>query len=53
MLRKFEYLWNKNVYNNSYISIAEKLEEWIKKNRMPEKKVKNKVKNFSKNIHCD
>jgi len=53
ILRKLEYLWNKNVYDNSCISLAENLEEWIKKNRMPEKKVKNKVKNFSKNMHCD
>lgn len=53
LLRKLESIWNKKVFDESYTSLAEKLEEWIKKNRMPKNKVKNKVKNFSKNLNCD
>lgn len=53
ILRKIEHLWNKNVYSNSCFSLAEKLEEWIKKNRMPESKINNLVTKFSKNIDCD
>lgn len=53
ILRKIEYLWNKNVYKNSYTSLAEKLEEWIKKIRMPQWKINKLIKNFSKNLNCD
>ena len=53
ILRKVEYMRNKDVYKNSYISLAEKLEEWVKKNRMPESKINRLVKDFSKNLNCD
>ena len=53
LLRKIEYIRNKNVYNNSYTSIAENLEEWVKKVRMPESKINKLIKNFFKNLHCD
>lgn len=53
LLRKIEHLWNKEVYKDSCISLAEKLEEWIKKNRMPESKINKLIKNFSKNLNCD
>ena len=53
LLLKMEYLWNKNVYDTSCITIAEKLEEIIKRFRMPESKIQNKIKKFSKNLDCD
>jgi UDP-2,3-diacylglucosamine pyrophosphatase LpxH len=53
LLLKIEYLWNRNVYNTSYFSLAEKLEEWVKKVRMPESKINRLIKNFSKNIDTD
>ena len=53
LLLKIEYLWNKKTYDTSYNSLAEKLEEWVKKNRMHEEKVKEKVKKFSQNMDCD
>ena len=53
LLRKMEHLWNKKIYQGSCISIAEKLEEWIKKIRMPESKINNLIKNFSKNLNCN
>jgi exopolysaccharide biosynthesis predicted pyruvyltransferase EpsI len=53
LLLKIESLWNKNVFDNSYFSIAERFEEWIKKVRMPEYKIKSKVENFSKDLDCD
>ena len=53
VLRRIEHIRNKNVYKNSYISIAERLEEWIKKIRMPESKINNLIKKYYKNIKCD
>lgn len=53
LLRKLEGTWNKNVFDESYISLAEKLEEWIKKNRMPEKKINKKIRKFFNNLNCD
>ena len=51
LLLKIENIWNKNVFNHPYLSIAERLEEWIKKVRMPDYKINKKIKNFSKNIN--
>ncbi len=53
LLLKFENLRNKKVLNNDYISIAEKLEEQVKKWRMPESKIKNKLIKFTKTLNCD
>lgn len=53
LLWKLESIRNKDVYKESLVSIAEKLEEWIKKNRMPEEKINKKIKKFSKNLNCD
>lgn len=53
ILRKTEYLRNKNVYSTSCFSLAEKLEERVKKNRMPEHKINRLVRKFSKNLNCD
>lgn len=53
ILLKIEHIWNKNVYDIKCISIAEKLEEWIKKIRMPKSKIDKKIKRFSKNIDSD
>lgn len=53
LLLKIESLWNKNTFSNSYLSIAEKLEEWIKKVRVPAQKLKNKIRRFSKTLNCD
>ena len=53
LLLKIEYLWNKNVYKIWHISLAEKLEEWVKKHRMPQSKIDKLIKNFSKNLDCD
>ena len=53
LLRKMEHLFNKDVYNNSYISLAEKLEERVKKVRMPESKINKLVNSFSENLRCD
>jgi hypothetical protein len=52
-LIKLENLWNKNVLTHDYVSIAERLDEKIKKIRMPEHKISKKVANFSKNLDCD
>jgi hypothetical protein len=41
------------VYSDSCFSLAEKLEEWIKKNRMPESKINKLVTKFSKNMDCN
>jgi hypothetical protein len=46
-------LWNKKTLTHPYWSIAEEFEEWIKKVRMPEHKIKRMVKKFSKNLNCD
>jgi hypothetical protein len=48
-----EHLWNKNVYSNSYFSLAEKLEERVKINRMPESKINKLAKNLTNNLNCD
>ena len=53
LLLKLENLWNKNVYDNSHISLAEKLEELVKKIRMPESKINKKIIKFSKNLNCE
>jgi len=53
LLFKIEFLRNKNVYKNSYLSIAEKFEEWIKKRRMPDEKINKLIIQFSKNLNCD
>lgn len=53
LLIKIEKLWNKNVLSHNYVSIAERLDEKIKKIRMPERKISKKVANFSKNLNCD
>lgn len=53
LLLRIEYLWNKKTLAHPYLSIAEKLEEWIKKHRMPEHKIKRMISNFSKNLTCD
>lgn len=53
LLLKIENLRNKNTYNDSYISIAERFEERIKKIRMPDKKIDNKIINFSKALKFD
>jgi hypothetical protein len=52
-LIKLEKIWNKNVLSHDYISIAEKLDEKIKKIRMPERKISKKVHRFSKDLNCD
>lgn len=53
LLLKLENLWDKNTYSDSYISIAEKVEEWIKKIRMPEAKINKKITKFTKNLNCN
>lgn len=53
LLLKVEYLRNKNTYNDSYISIAERFEERVKKVRMPDKKINKKIIQFSKSLKCD
>ena len=53
LLLKIESLWNKKTFSNSYLSIAEKIEERIKKVRMPEQKLKNKIEKFIKGLNCD
>jgi len=53
LLLRIEKLWNKKVLNHNYISIAEKLDEKIKKIRMPERKISKKIHIFSKNLDCD
>jgi hypothetical protein len=41
------------VLNHNYVSIAEKLDEKIKKIRMPERKISRKVNDFCKTLDCD
>lgn len=53
LLLKLEYLWNKNVYDSSYLSIAERLDGLVKKYRMPESKVQKKIMKFSRGLQCD
>ncbi len=53
LLLRIEKSWNKKTLNNSYLSIAEKLEDWIKKIRMPEHKIKKKIMKLTKNINCN
>ena len=53
LLRKLESIRSKDVFKESYISLAEKLEEWIKKNRMPEEKINKKIKKFFNNLSYD
>jgi hypothetical protein len=52
-LLRIENIWNKKTLTHPYLSIAERFEEWIKKIRMPEYKIRKKVKIFSKNLVCD
>ena len=52
-LLRIENLWNKKTLTHPYLSIAERFEEWIKKVRMPETRIKKMVSNFSKNLVCD
>ena len=53
LLLRIEKIWNKKTLNNSYLSIAENLEDWIKKVRMPEHKIKKKIMKLTKNINCN
>ena len=53
LLLWIEKIWNKKTLNNSYLSIAENLEDWIKKVRMPEHKIKKKIMKLTKNINCN
>ena len=53
LLFKIESLRNKSFINDYHLSIIEKFEERIKRNRMPEKKIKNKIDKFSKNLNCE
>lgn len=53
LLLRIEKFWNKKTLNNSYLSIAENLEDWIKKVRMPEHKIKKKIMKLTKNINCN
>ena len=53
LLIRLENLWNKKVLNHNYVSIAEKLDEKIKKIRMPERKISRKVNDFCKTLDCD
>lgn len=53
LLLRIENLWNKKTLAHPYLSIAERFEEWIKRHRMPEHKIKRMVSNFSKNLTCD
>ena len=53
LLLKMEYLWNKNVYGISCISIVEKLDEIVKRLRMPESKIQKKIRKFGENLDCD
>lgn len=53
LLLRIENLWNKKTLTQPYLSIAERFEEWIKRHRMPEHKIKRMVSNFSKNLTCD
>ena len=48
-----ENLWNKKTLTHPYLSIAERFEEWVKKIRMPERKISKKVHKFSKNLTCN
>lgn len=52
-LLRIESLRNKQVFSSTCISFSEKLDLLIRKWRMPESKVKRKIKNFSKNLNCD
>lgn len=53
LLLWIEKIWNKKTLNNSYLSIAENLEDWIKKVRMPEHRIKKKIMRLTKNINCN
>lgn len=53
LLLRIEKIWNKKTLNNSYLSIAENLEDWIKKVRMPEHRIKKKIMRLTKNINCN
>ena len=53
LLVRIENLWNKKTLAHPYLSIAERFEEWIKKQRMPENRIKKMISNFSKNLNCD
>ena len=53
LLLRIENLWNKKTLTHPYLSIAERFEEWIKRHRMPEHKIKRMVSNFSKNLTCN
>jgi len=53
ILLKIEHLWNKKVYTNSHLSIADKLEQLINKIRMSDEKWTRKVKKLKKNLNCD
>lgn len=53
LLLRIEKIWNKKTLNNSYLSIAENLEDWIKKVRMPELRIKKKIMRLTKNINCN
>lgn len=52
-LLRLESFWNKDVWSNSRLSLAEKFEEWIKKVRMPDSRISGKIEKFIKNLACD
>jgi UDP-2,3-diacylglucosamine pyrophosphatase LpxH len=53
LLLKIEGLWNKNVLSCSYLSFAERFEEWVKKVRMPDSRITRKIEKFAKNLDCE
>ena len=53
LLLKIEGVWNKNVLSYSYLSFAERFEEWVKKVRMPDSRITRKVAKFTRNLDCD
>ena len=50
---RIEHIWNKKVYNQSCISIPEKIDRRVRSRRVPENKLENKILKFSQNLNCD
>lgn len=53
LLFRIENFWNKKTFQGSYVSLGEKLDNRIKKRRMPDKKINRKIIKFTKNLNCD
>ena len=46
-------MWNKKALSYQYLSFTERFEERVKKVRMSDSRINNKIKKFIENLDCD